>query len=116
MGDERRRLERTQLTFDPATHDQLPDWSPDGTKIAYEDDMTGGGDVYVMNADGSNPTRLTTDPTLDLGPTWSPDGTQITFLAFRDNPRAVYVMNADGSDQHAVHPGPGPQFVPGWQP
>jgi Tol biopolymer transport system component len=106
-----------QLTTDPAAKDQLPDWSPDGTKIAYQSYATGNGDIYVMNADGTGQTRLTTDPAKELGAAWSPDGTKIAFLSFRDLPAArnVYIMNADGSDPHPVHPG-GFQFVPGWQP
>jgi TolB protein len=106
-----------QLTTDPAPKDQVPDWSPDGTRIAYQSFATGGGDIYVMRADGSGQTRLTTDPALEVGPAWSPDGTKIAFLSFRDLPAArnVYIMNADGSDQHPVHPG-GIQFVPAWQP
>jgi Tol biopolymer transport system component len=101
----------TQLTFDPAPKGQLPDWSPDGAKIAY----TSGGDIYVMDADGSNQTRLTTDGTSG-GPAWSPDGTLIAFVSRRVPPNKVYVMNADGSDQHAVLPSGHPQFAPAWQP
>jgi len=106
-----------QLTTDPAPKDQLPDWSPDGSKIAYQSYATGNGDIYVMNPDGTGQTRLTTDPAKELGGAWSPDGTKIAFLSFRDLPAArnVYIMNADGSNQHPVHPG-GLQFVPAWQP
>jgi Tol biopolymer transport system component len=40
-----------------------PDWSPDGTKIAFTRDV-GNVDIYVMNADGSGQTRLTNNPAL----------------------------------------------------
>ena len=39
---------KTQLTFDANDHDQLPDWSPDGTKIAYEDGPGGAGRIFSM--------------------------------------------------------------------
>jgi Tol biopolymer transport system component len=71
-----------------------------------------------MNADGTNPTRLTTDPAEDFGTAWSPDGTQIAFTSRRGSASgasAVYIMNADGSNQNPVHPF-GCQAVPAWQP
>src|SRR5229473_3031682 len=69
--------------------DFQPAWSPDGKKIAF----TSMGEVYVMNADGSNPTRLTNDPAGGSAPAWSPDGKKIAFTSMAE----VYVMNADGS-------------------
>jgi Tol biopolymer transport system component len=111
-----------QLTFDPQPKDQVPDWSPDGSKIAYLADTHGiadivnpsWGDVWVMNAAGNNQRQLTSGASW-YGTAWSPDGTRIATM---DLPtRTVYTINAaDGSDPQAVHPGPGPQFVPGWQP
>lgn len=101
----------TQLTFDDAWKDQVPDWSPDGSKIAYA--AGDPGDILVMNADGSNQHTIVGGPTDDFGSTWSPDGGQIAFIRFDD--RTVYVANADGSDVHAVRHF-GLQAVPGWQP
>ena len=52
---------QTRLTNNPAA-DTAPAWSPDGTKILFtslRDDGTTPA-LYVMNANGSNPTRLTT--------------------------------------------------------
>jgi len=52
--------------------------------------------VYVMGADGSNPTRLTNNPSYHEQPAWSPDGTRIAFVSNRDGPLEVYVMPAQG--------------------
>jgi Tol biopolymer transport system component len=104
---------QTQLTVDATPKDQVPDWSPDGSQIAYVvRTAASGGDIWVINADGSDPRAITSGLDL-LGTAWSPDGTQIASLNFTT--RTVEAMNADGSDRHAVHPG-GVQFVPGWQP
>ena len=54
-------------------------------------------DIFVMNADGSDVTRLTTAPGIDANPDWSPDGTKIAFNSDRSGERHIHVMNADGS-------------------
>lgn len=46
--------------------------SPDGTKIAFSSDRDGNFQIYVMNADGSAPTRLTDNTAHDGAPAWSP--------------------------------------------
>lgn len=91
-----------------------PVWSPDGTKIAFVSSRAGAGrsEIWVMNADGTNPTRLTINQQLaedlsgpvygrDFGPAWSPDGTKIVFWTTRLDlaNSEIYVMNADGSNQ-----------------
>ena len=51
-----------------------PSWSPDGERItfmSYRGDKFSG--IYVMDADGGNPQRLTNHPDRDFLPTWSPD-------------------------------------------
>jgi Tol biopolymer transport system component len=52
--------------------DYNPTWSPDGTKIAFHSDRDGNFEIYVMNADGSEQTRLTNNPADDIGPAWRP--------------------------------------------
>lgn len=54
------------------TKDESPKWSPDSEKIAFMSTRNENWDVYVMNADGSNQTRLTNHPDHDMYPAWSP--------------------------------------------
>ena len=91
------RLTHTIQSYDPA-------WSPDGSEIAFASNTRhgGGGEIYVMNADGSNPRNLTQngDDYFDARPAWSPDGTKIAFYS-TGRPEGfygIYVMNADGSN------------------
>jgi TolB protein len=71
----------TQLTHNTAVTDLDPAWSPDGKQIAFVRSQPTriNFDIYVMNADGSNPERLTRSPDGEFAPTWSPDGKQIAF-------------------------------------
>ena len=73
-------------------------------------------DVYMVNADGSGLTRLTTNPAHDFDPTLSPDGTLIAFRSERDGNNEVYVMNADGSEQEDVSSDPAEDWGPTWSP
>jgi TolB protein len=73
-------------------------------------------DIYVMNADGSGITRLTTDPAAEWNPVWSPDGTQIAFVK-GESEVEVFVMKADGSGvQQVTATEGGSGFAPSWSP
>ena len=67
-------------------------------RIAFNSERDGNTEVYVMNADGSGVTNLTTSPSIDGLPGWSPDGSRIAFVSNRDGDFEIYVMDADGSD------------------
>ena len=55
--------------------DMQPKWSPDGTKIAFTSDRGGGDNIWVMDADGANPTQVSKETfRLVTQPDWSPDG------------------------------------------
>ncbi len=95
---------QVNLTSHPAD-DSEPAWAPDGQRIAFVSTRNGGqqGNIWVMNANGSEPTRITADNSVaDRKPAWSPDGTKIAFLSNRDGEIQVYTMNADGSDLKAL--------------
>jgi Tol biopolymer transport system component len=71
------------LTNNPAS-DTDPNWSPDGSMIAFASTRDNNHNIYVMNADGSGQTRLTRNAAPDFSPAWSPDGTRIVFQSNRE--------------------------------
>ncbi|MCH7905264.1 MAG: PD40 domain-containing protein [Armatimonadetes bacterium] len=89
---------QTRLTNNEA-YDELPTFSPDGSKIAFMSDRDGNDNIYIMNADGSGQTRLTDSEAYDQWPAFSPDGSKIAFQSGRDGWSDVYIMNTDGSGQ-----------------
>ena len=92
---------------------QSPDWSPDGSRLAFasvrdrngtrcsSDECWFAGELYTAAADGSGRTRLTRNEGDDAGPRWSPDGSRILFTSDRNLPEGasheVYSVAADGS-------------------
>ena len=84
-------------------YDGTPSWSADGSRIIFSSDRDAGAkrgnDVYIMNADGTNVQRITTDSKGYAFPTLSPDSRWIAFDAARDseNPQ-VWIMSVDGSN------------------
>ena len=73
----------------------LPAWSPDGIQIAFRSDIlhVGNWDIYLIDIDGQNLKRLTTNRQDDHYPAWSPDGTEIAFSSDRSGQSQIYVMN-----------------------
>ncbi len=59
-------------------------------------------DVWVMEPDGSSPTRLTTSLAYDDQPKWSPDSSKIVFMSGRDGNFEIYTMNPDGTAQTRI--------------
>jgi Tol biopolymer transport system component len=114
----------TPLTSGPAVNLE-PAWSPDGTKIAFvshrdEPNPTTcspcNTEIYAMDADGGNQTRLTSDPAGDVSPAWSPDGTKIAFESRRTGAGDIYSMNADGTGVARLTTSSDFEDSPAWSP
>lgn len=117
----------TRLTFNDsppyASIDYGPSWSPDGTQIAFQSyrnrsccPVNGNVEIYKMDADGSNQTRLTNNLTMDLVPAWSPDGTQIAFNGYRTGDSEIFVMDTNGLNQTNITNNPAEDSHAAWSP
>jgi hypothetical protein len=93
-----------QITQD--ARDTSPAWSPDGGRVAFTRRQHDHWEVYVVDADGRNLTRLTDTPKKPNGElgnsaaaAWSPDGQYLAFLTDRTGKWEIWIMRANGSSQ-----------------
>lgn len=85
-------------------------------KIVFQSDRDGNLEIYEMNADGTNQTRITANTAADFEPVWSPDGTKLLFRSLRDGNGEVYVMNTNGSGQTDLTNNPATDAHASWSP
>ncbi len=71
-------------------------------KITFRSSRDGNPEIYVMDADGANQTRLTNNAASDDEPRFSPNASKIVFQSDRDGNFEIYTMNADGTNQVRV--------------
>jgi Tol biopolymer transport system component len=99
-----------------------PSVSANGSRVAFTVGSQATSEVWVMNADGSSPQRLTSNTALDQMPGISPDGSRIAFMTTRDTVGMggldydIWIMDADGSDQQLLLNGSGEDYFPEFTP
>jgi TolB protein len=96
---------------------ESPDWSPEGDRIVYRgcDERGDNCGLYIMDENGANPTRLTTDAS-DNAPAWSPDGSQVTFMSARDGNWEIYVVDLAKPEPRRLTTNPANDGLPTWSP
>ena len=85
--------------------------SPDGTHLAYSMQVEGLSAIYVSNADGTNPVRLTRG-IWDVAPKWSPDGRWIAY--YSDHNADVWMVPSAGGESRQLTSGPARDNPLGW--
>ena len=92
----------TSLTVG-SSHNTMPVWSPDGSKIAFASDRNGNFDVYVMPAEGGEATRLTFHSADETPASFTPDGKAVLFNAgILDAPANALFPNAAQPELYQV--------------
>lgn len=104
-------------------HDDHPNWSPDGSQIAYTHtfaaNASGVPNVWVMDANGANKVNVqNNNSTSGVMPAWSPDGDRIAYVGATDTNRDIYVMDENGSNQYTIESEGNPAYdiAPDWRP
>ena len=115
--------QQSAVSPDDVVSSSLPRYS-----VAFQSNRDGNNEIYVMDPDGTNPTRLTFDPRDDRQPDLSPNGKQIVFASNRitdTNPEGdfeIFVMNSDRSELRqltlnaAANPNNADDEWPRWSP
>jgi tricorn protease len=91
--------EARRLTAGPGM-ERLPQFSPDGSQIAFTGEYDGNLDVFVVPAEGGLPRRLTWHPEADVEVGWTPDGKRVLFFSHRasgTDANQLFTMALDGS-------------------
>jgi Tol biopolymer transport system component/DNA-binding winged helix-turn-helix (wHTH) protein len=100
LGGDHRAMEMPMINSTRLDH--VPQYSPDGKRIAFASNRSGTHEVWVCNADGSNAAKLTSfgGPYV-ASPAWSPDGRRIVFDAHPGGTTRIYIINAEGGKRRA---------------
>jgi TolB protein len=90
--------------------------SPDGGHIAMSLSRDGNTEIYRLDADGTNPKRLTFGRSTESSPCWSPGGRRIAFVSDRSGTPQIYVMSTTGGTADRLTFNGGYNTSPDWSP
>jgi TolB protein len=82
-----------------------PTWSPDGSQVMFSSSMQGPADIYVTDASGNRPKRITfsNGSAANTSPAWNPKtGQSVAYVSDRSGVPQIYLMNADGTNSQKL--------------
>ena len=91
-----------------------PQFSPDGSKIAFESTRSGAYEIWMCGSDGTAPIQLTHFNSVTGTPRWSPDGQQIAFDSRAPGNAEIFVMDSRGGSPRRLTNEPSTDVVPSW--
>jgi len=108
--------EQINTSNNPDAYDAGPTWSPNGRYIAYASGSKKpaerippgspyrywNSDIYILDTDTGERTRVTTADNDDIYPVWSHDGTRLAFTSSRDGNNEIYIINTDGTGERRI--------------
>ena len=99
---------QTNVTNTPSPSGEFdPTFSPDGSKILYNQFDGNDPEIFIINVDGTGVVNLSDNPADDRSPRFSPDGTKIVFESYRNFNWEIITMDADGTNQVNITNRPG---------
>jgi DNA-binding winged helix-turn-helix (wHTH) protein len=90
-----------------------PQPSPDGKKLAFMSDRSGGLEIWTSNLDGSEPVKVTSMGNCG-SPRWSPDSRWIAFDSIQNGHPGIYVVSAEGGQSFPKGVSDSDEMVPSW--
>ena len=105
----------TRLLQDSSTNIQAV-LAPDRTRIAFSSNRNGSFDLYLMDADGRNLRRLTSEAGNEGDPSWTPDGARIVYTFTRGTTTQIASMAADGGEARILTTSSGGNHSPSVSP
>src|ERR1019366_5800177 len=105
--------ERKMLIGSSMDSQEIPQYSPDGRKIAFQSNRSGNMEVWTCDADGSNCQQITSfDGPVCGTPRWSPDGRWLALDSRAEGQSEIYVVAADGGKPRRITDHPANAIIP----
>jgi Tol biopolymer transport system component len=102
---------RHQLTAFAHADIELPAWSPDGSRIAFDSDVHGNVHVFTIKADGSGLAQVTSGDGFEFSPTWSRDGRTMLLEHVEDgSPDGLFLYDLASTSMTRLTSNPFGQF------
>ncbi|MCC6933003.1 MAG: PD40 domain-containing protein [Deltaproteobacteria bacterium] len=112
------QLKQSFLLFSSTKISEYPAWHTNGKKLTFYSEIDGDRELYNIDINGQNLTRLTFSPGIDEDPNWSPDGNFLVFSSDRGHPKKqnLVIMNQATGSFVEISSGGGRNTVPKWSP